>query len=220
MMSALKRDLKPKKEIEPMLQTETVQTASRERRFRKVFFNKDGQELQHAELSHIYGIGIQVDDTDTLKLDLEGLQEPVMRRLLLEGIYDKVTRAVHTAKPKPESTEAAIKVMGDTFDKIKEGTFRKPRIGGPGAPKSFDRDRLRNALTAGAKGSNLSINDEKLDRLVEKFANMSGKERQAEITKFMKDPHFKTAWEKPVLDRKKQAIKKGEVVSMFADLGD
>jgi hypothetical protein len=81
----------------------------------------------------------------------------------------------------------------------------------------FDELRFLNALIVGAKAEHLTINEEKVDRFVAIFANLSAKERQIEIYKFMKYPAFKTAWDEPSaesvaelkeLEKRKAKIKK------------
>src|SRR5208282_421152 len=137
---------------------------TRERRFSKQFLSSTGNELDGADINAVYSLGIAIDG-HTLSLSLEDLSEDTIKRLVLDGLYDRITRSVHAAKPKAMDAESAIKVMEDTFAQIKSGKFRKGRKGGIGTgPRTFDAIRFREAVVAGAKGNGVKVSDEKLDR--------------------------------------------------------
>lgn len=194
-----------------------AQTKTRERRFGKAFFDHAGNEVDGSNPQGVVYLGVQVDG-EIVKLDVEELSQEAWMRLALDGLYEKLTRSVHTAKPKAIDTNSAIEVLNQTFTQIKTGKFRKSRTGSRG-PREFDVERFKNAVVAGAKGNGVKVSEEKLGRLLEIVQSMSGKDRQKYIQeKYMKDPYFKTAWEKPIIDKKKAALKSGEIESAFADL--
>ena len=187
-------------------------------RFSKALYDSHGTEVDGTSIDEGTALGIEVDGR-LVKLVLSELSEEAFMRLAIDGLYDKLTRAIHASKPKAVDTDSAIKVMEDTFAQIKTGKFKKGRKGGIRGPKTFDEQRFRDAVLAGAKGNGVKVSEEKFERLLSNVKTMSGKDRQKYINdKFMKDPYFKTQWEKPVLEAKKAKIKSGEVESMFSDL--
>ncbi len=193
---------------------------TRERRFKKLYLGAESKVLDGDEIEDAVALGIEIDG-QILELELEGINELVMKRLLFDGLYDRLTRAVHTAKPKATDTDAAMAVIEEVFAKVKSGSFKKTRTGGSGAPRSFDPSRFKTAVYAAAKAMGQSISEEKFERLLQRLTDMSGKDRQSYISKnFLRDPNFKVAWEAPILAKKKAAIKKGEVQSALADLTD
>jgi hypothetical protein len=191
---------------------------TRERRFKKLFLDPEGRHLDADEIESVTALGIEIDG-EIMQVDLEGFDETVLKRLIFDGLYDRLTRAVHAAKPAAASRDEAQAVIEETYAKIKGGNFKRERKSGVAAPRAFDPTRFKTAVYAAAKALNQAISDEKFERLLERLSSMSGKDRQGFIQKnFMKDPHFKTAWEAPVLAKKKAAIKKGEMESSLADL--
>jgi hypothetical protein len=196
----------------------TAETKSRERRFKKYFLDSEGKALDADEMDKVEALGIEIDG-EVLSIDLEGFDEAILKRLIMNGLYDHLTRAVHSAKPAAASREEAVRVVEEAYAAIKTGAFKRPRTPGVSAPRPFDPTRFKTAVYAAAKALNQPISDEKFDRLLERMSGMSGKDRQSFINKnFMKDPHFKQAWEAPVLAKKKAAIKKGELESSLTDL--
>ena len=198
----------------------TTSKAARERRFSKCLLDDEGRVLDADEIEAVTTLGIVVDGT-TFPVSLEGFDELVLKRLIVDGLYDKLTRAVHTAKPTASSREAAIEVITEAFNKLKAGNFkRQKRSSGENAvSRVFDPSRFKTALYAAAKMLGRELSDEKVERILDQLSAMSGKDRQTFIQKrFMRDPHFKTAWEKPVLDKKRAQIKRGELESSLADL--
>ena len=197
----------------------TTETAStRERRFKKFFLDDEGRALDGDEISAVNTLGLEIDG-EVLRVDLEGFDEVVLKRLIFDGLYDKLTRAVHSAKPAAASREAAVEVVLEAYEKIKTGNFKRERKSGVAAPRAFDPTRFKTAVYAAAKAMGQALSDEKFERLVARLGDMTGKDRQKFIAQnFMRDPHFKTAWEAPVLAKKKAAIKKGELESSIAEL--
>jgi hypothetical protein len=193
-------------------------STTRERRFSKTLLDDDGRTLDADEIENVTALGIVVDGVPH-KISLEGLDELVLKRLIIDGLYDRLTRSVHAAKPAAANREAAIEVINETFNKLKAGDFKRHRKSGLNAPRAFDPSRFKTAIYAAAKALGKEISEEKFERLLNQLSCMSGKDRQTFIQKnFMRDPHFKTAWEKPVLDKKKALIKKGELESSLEDL--
>jgi hypothetical protein len=191
--------------------------ATRERRFHKHYLAA-GKPVERDEIANADQLGIEVDG-EIVNIDFSDLSDDLYRVLVFDGLYDKLTRAVHTAKPKATDKARAIDIINETFEALKSGKYRKTRAGGAGRHREFDQDRFRNALLAGAKAANHTLADDKVTKLVTKLVGMEGKARQKYIQQnFMADPHFKTAWEKPILDKKKAEIKKGERKSAFAML--
>jgi len=200
---------------------ETHTTKTRERRFSKVFLAEDKSEVDGADIGQVENLGIRVDG-QLISFDLTQLPGETLTRLAFDAIYDKLTRSVHAAKPTASDTESAIKVIEETFAIIKSGKLSKSR-GGGGRGRAFDTEafkvRFRNALKAGAKAMKVNLSEAKVENYVNAMLTKSGKERQDLLTKkYFKDPYFKAEWDKPVLEKKKAAIKSGEVESPYADL--
>ena len=200
-----------------MLNAET--TATRERRFHKHYL-AEGNPVERDEIAKADQLGIEVDGV-IVNIDFSDLSDDLYRILVFDGLYDKLTRAVHTAKPKASDKETAIAIIRETFEALKSGKYRKTRMGGGGGHREFDKARFEAALRAGAKAANHTLVDEKVAKLINKVCLMDGKTRQKYLQQnFMADPHFKAAWEKPILDKKKAEIKKGERRSAFAMLAE
>jgi len=195
-------------------------TAPRQRRFSKALLNDAGESLDADEIEAVTGLAIYVDGKP-VNFSLDSLTEPVLKRLLFDGLYDRLTRAVHSAKPVADTRDAAVEVIYAAFEKLKVGDFKRHRkpSDGSGAPRAFDPSRFKSAIYAAAKALGKEISEEKYARLIAQLGSMSGKDRQKFIaTNFLRDPHFKLAWDKPVFDKKKAALKRGELASSVADL--
>ncbi len=193
---------------------------TRERRFKKVLLDDEQRVMGADELDAVTTLGIEIDGEVT-HISLDGLNETVLKRLIIDGLYSHLTRAVHAAKPKADDAETAVKVIHESYAKLKDGVFRRPRASSVGPIRAFDTLRFKTAIAAAAKAMNKTLNDEKLDGLLLKLSSMCGKDRQKYMQKtFMSDPHFKQAWEAPILAKKKAAIKKGEVESALDVLVD
>jgi hypothetical protein len=203
---------------------------TRQRRFSRIYLDEQGSELDDTKLVEesdnavdilVNTINIRVDGED-VPFSYKAIPYNTIVKLACEALYDRLTRAVHAAKPVASDTESAIKVMEATYEVIRSGKAKKGRRGGGGG-RVFDADafraRFKPALIAGAKGNNIKFNDAAVERVVESMVSKSGKERQEILQKrYFKDPYFKVVWDKPVIEKKKAAIKAGEVESAFSDL--
>jgi hypothetical protein len=198
----------------------------RTRRFSRAYYNAENVELDDNALTDqtgnllVHAIGVNVDG-HLVKFDLD-FANNTMVKLACEALYERLTRSVHAAKPVASDTESAVKVMEATYAAIRSGQAKKGRRGGGGG-RAFDADafklRFKNALIAGAKGNNIKFTEAKVDHIVDIMISKSGKERQELLQKrYFKDPYFKTVWDKPIIEKKKAAIKAGEIESPFADL--
>lgn len=192
--------------------------ATRERRFKKLFLGAEGQHLDADEIGDVHALGIEIDGRVT-SVQLKEFGENALKRLVLEGLYGMLTRAVHAAKPAAETPEEALEIILAAQEKIKAGNFKRDRKSGISSPRAFDPTRFKTAVYAAAKSLNQVISEEKFERLLGQLSAMSGQDRQRFISKnFMRDPHFKTVWDKPILEKRKALIKKGELESSLADL--
>ena len=199
--------------------TATQEKASREHRFKKVFLDNEGTEVD--DIDAAFGLGVMVDGTK-ITFSLEDLNENTYKRLVLDGLYDKLTRAVHASKPKAKDTDSAVNVMEEAFAQLKSGKFRKSRAGGTRGNRVFDIERFKRALIAGAnaafKGTNRKISDAKVHEKALEMQSMSGKERQKYLQKnYLINPYFKIEWERELVEKKKKAIKEAGDTA-FSDL--
>src|SRR5208283_3897773 len=65
---------------------------TRERRFKKLYLGAESKVLDGDEIEDAVALGIEIDG-EILELELEGINELVMKRLLFDGLYDRWRRA-------------------------------------------------------------------------------------------------------------------------------
>jgi hypothetical protein len=194
-----------------------AQPATRERRFKKIFLDSDSNHLDADEYGSATQLGIEVDG-ELLTFDVD-FDEQTILRLMLDGLYDRLTRAVHSAKPAASTRDEATRVITEAYDKIKEGDFKRERKAGISAPRPFDPARFKTCLYAMAKRLGQTVSEEKYNRLLAQLTGMGGKDRQAFIQKnFMRNIHFKEAWNAATIAEQKAKRKHEPVTDVVLEL--
>lgn len=197
-----------------------AQPNTRERRFKKIFLDADGAALDHDEISDAKALGIEIDGK-VLSVDIDDFDEATLKRLVFDSVYDKLTRAVHSAKPAADTREAAVSVIQAAYVKIQAGDFKRASREGGREPRVFDPTRFIFAIKATAKALGRTIPEHKLTARVNELAEMRSEDRQKFLNKnYMKDPFFREAWNKFILDQKKAEAKKTHARSVLDSFED